>query len=156
MKETIENFYQAFTNLDPEGMAACYHKDIHFEDPAFGVLKGTKAGNMWRMLCSSQKGKNFKVKYSNIKSNGETGSADWDAFYTFSQTGRKVHNIIHAEFKFKDGKIIEHVDSFNLHQWAKQALGTTGMLMGWTSFFKSKLNKQTNRLLIKFEEDQVV
>jgi len=152
MKETIEKFYQSFTNLDPEGMAACYHKDVHFNDPAFGDLKGERAGNMWRMLLSSQKGKDFRVKYSNIQSTGETVSADWEAFYTFSQTGRKVHNNIHAEFKFKDGKIIEHIDDFNLHKWAKQAMGTKGSLIGWTGFFKKKLNTQTNKLLTTFEQ----
>ena len=51
MRQLIKDFYQAFAALDAETMASCYHKDILFEDPAFGVLKGEKAKNMWRMLC---------------------------------------------------------------------------------------------------------
>ena len=147
MENIIKKFYQAFTDLDPETMASCYHDDIVFEDPAFGVLQGEKAKNMWRMLCESQKGKGFIVEASNFTSN----SAHWEAHYVFSQTGRKVHNIIDAEFEFKDGKIIKHTDHFNLHKWAKQALGFKGMLLGSTGFFKKKLNAQTNRLLSKFE-----
>ncbi len=152
MEKVISKFYKSFANLDAEGMAQCYHDEVLFEDPAFGELKGDKAKNMWRMLCNSQKGKGFKVEYSDIKMTGQKGSAHWEAFYTFSKTGRKVHNIIDAEFKFKDGKIIEHIDGFDLYKWSKQAFGISGYLFGWTNFFKNKLNTQTNSLLSKFEK----
>lgn len=154
MKSTIETFYTAFKNLDPEGMAACYHKDINFEDPAFGVLKGERACNMWRMLLSSQKGKDFKVSFSDIAFDNDKGTAHWEAQYTFSQTGRKVHNKIDAQLLFQDGKIIKHIDSFNLRSWAHQAMGLKGRLLGGTGFFKKKLNAQTNSLLDKFEGKQ--
>ncbi|MBL4669264.1 MAG: nuclear transport factor 2 family protein [Flavobacteriales bacterium] len=147
MEQVIKQFYEAFKNLDAEKMAECYHNEIVFEDPAFGILKGAKAKTMWKMLCESQKGKDFVVTYSNINSN----SANWEARYFFSQTGRKVHNVISARFEFKDGLIIKHTDDFDLHKWAKQALGFKGALLGGTSFFKKKLNKQTNNLLLKFE-----
>ena len=151
MEKIITQFYQAFKELDAEKMADCYHKDVIFEDPAFGILKGEQVKNMWRMLCESQKEKNFKVSFNDVVSSGENGSAKWEAHYLFSQTGRKVHNIINAQFEFKDGKIIKHIDSFNLYNWSKQALGFKGYLLGWTSFFKKNLNSQTNNLLQKFE-----
>lgn len=152
MKSIIEKFYQAFKNLDAEGMIECYHNEIKFEDPAFGVLRGEKAKNMWRMLCDSQKGKDFKIEVSNIEFINPKGRAHWEAYYIFSITGRKVHNIINAEFDFKEGKIITHIDQFDLYRWSKQALGIKGLLLGWTTFFKKKLNAQTNRLLAEFEQ----
>lgn len=151
MEDTIENFYKAFQALDAETMSNYYHKDVVFEDPAFGTLSGESASNMWRMLCESQKNKNFQLEYSNITFDGLTGSAHWEAKYKFSKTGRNVHNKIDATFKFKDGKIIHHVDDFNLHAWAKQAMGFKGLLLGGTGFFKNALQKQTNQLLSKFE-----
>lgn len=147
MEKVIEKFYNAFNKLDAEKMSECYHNEIIFEDPAFGVLKGEKAKNMWRMLCASQKNKEFIVTYSNITNS----SANWEAQYYFSQTGKKVHNIITAKFEFKDGLIIKHADDFDLHKWAKQALGFKGFLLGGTGFFKKKLNAQTNNLLAKYE-----
>ena len=154
MPSTIETFYTAFKNQDAEAMVACYHKDIRFEDPAFGVLNGDRASNMWRMLISSQKGKDFNVSFSNITCDNNSGTAHWEAIYTFSQTGRKVHNTIDAQFELKDDKIIKHTDSFNLHTWAKQAMGFKGMLLGGTGFFKKKLQAQTNKLLDKYEGKQ--
>lgn len=151
MTEPIITFYSAFKNLDAESMVACYHDDIVFEDPAFGVLKGDHAKNMWRMLIASQKGKDFKVTYSNISSNDHKGNAKWEAQYVFSKTGRPVHNKITAHFEFKDGKILKHTDTFNLHTWSKQAFGFKGLLFGGTSFFKKKLNQQTNEMLDTFE-----
>ncbi|WP_298894781.1 nuclear transport factor 2 family protein [uncultured Psychroserpens sp.] len=153
MDALIEKFYKAFNELDSETMVSCYHDDIIFEDPAFGVLKGEHAGNMWRMLCASQQGKEFRVTFSNINSDNGKGNAKWEAFYNFSKTGRKVHNIISATFEFKDDKIIKHTDQFNLHRWAKQAMGFKGLLLGGTGFFRKKLNQQTNHLLSKFEKN---
>ncbi len=147
MKDVITQFYTAFTNLDPETMAQCYHNDIHFEDPGFGILKGERARDMWRMLCNSQKGKNFKVVFSNVSFENKKGTAHWEASYIFSKTGRKVHNKIDAYFEFEDGKIIKHIDTFNLHKWSSQAFGFKGWLLGGTSFFKKKLQLQTNKLL---------
>lgn len=147
-QQLIQTFYTAFSKFDAETMANCYHDDVVFEDPAFGVLKGTRAKNMWKMLCGSQNGKAFKVTFSEVTEN----SAKWEAFYTFSQTNKKVHNKVTAHFEFKDGKIIKHTDDFNLHNWAKQALGFKGLLLGGTSFFKKKLNAQTNSMLSKFEK----
>lgn len=155
MKDVIHKFYKAFNNLDAETMASCYHDHIIFEDPAFGVLKGEHAKNMWRMLCESQKGKNFRIEYSNISSDNSIGTAHWEAHYKFSKTGRKVHNKIDAEFTFDGDKIIKHIDTFNLHKWSKQALGFKGFLIGGTSFFKKKLQQQTNNLLLKYEKSIV-
>ena len=106
------------------------------------------------MLCESQKGKDFKVVVSDIEGNATKGSAQWEAFYTFSKTGRKVHNKINAKFQFKDGLMISHIDAFNLHNWAKQAMGVKGLLMGRTRYFSNKLKAQTNYLLDKYIEEK--
>ncbi|MGB0403548.1 MAG: nuclear transport factor 2 family protein [Salibacteraceae bacterium] len=151
MDKVIEEFYEAFANLDAESMVSCYHENIVFEDPAFGRLEGEHAKNMWRMLIESQKDQTFIVQYSNIGANNTKGRADWKAAYFFSKTGRRVLNKIHAEFEFKDGKIIKHKDSFNLYWWSCQALGIPGYLIGWSTFFQKKLQLQTTSLLKNYE-----
>ena len=150
MKGLIEKFYTAFQNKDAEAMISCYHDDIIFSDPAFGELKGEDAKSMWRMLCRNAS--DLKVEFSEISASLKKGSVHWEAWYTFSRTGRKVHNVVIAEFDFKDGKIIKHTDSFNLHRWATQAFGLKGRLFGGTNFFKNKLNQQTNKTLRQFME----
>ena len=102
------------------------------------------------MLCSSQKKDRFKVRASNITTNQYNGSVHWEAHYIFSKTGRKVHNKIDAKFEFKDGLIIKHTDKFNLHKWAKQAMGIKGFFFGGMTFFKNKLQSQTNYTLDKY------
>lgn len=152
MKNIIEAFYEAFSNLDAENMVKYYHPDVVFRDPAFGDLKAERAKNMWRMLCHSQKGKGFKINYQVTNFNKEKANAQWDAFYTFSQTNRKVHNKIAATFKIENGLIVAHTDEFNLYNWSKQAMGIKGYFIGNTSFFRKKLQQNTNLLLNKFEK----
>ena len=156
MESVINKFYQSFQKLDAEGMVSCYHDDIVFEDPAFGVLKGERAKNMWRMLCKSQEGKDFKLIFSNVTSDEIHGSALWEAFYTFSKTNRKIHNVIQAQFEFKNGKIIKHTDSFDLYKWSKQAMGIKGVVLGRTLFFKNKIRYNTSKMLDKFESNLLI
>ncbi|MCA9684504.1 MAG: nuclear transport factor 2 family protein [Myxococcales bacterium] len=136
----IERFYTAFSQHDAETMVACYHSKASFNDPAFGDLDAREATGMWRMLVG--RAKDLKLEFSAVQAEGERGSAHWEAWYTFSATGRKVHNVIDAEFRFADGLIIEHRDSFDFHRWARQALGPAGLLLGWTSMLQKKVKSQ--------------
>lgn len=150
MQQLITTFYDSFAKLDTDAMASCYHPDIVFEDPAFGELRGERAMQMWQMLCASQKNKDFRLTYSNLTANDHRGSVTWEPIYDFSKTGRRVHNIIRAEFEFKEGKIIKHRDHFSLHRWAHQAMGFKGWLLGGTGFFKRKLQATSNHMLDRF------
>lgn len=143
----IEKFYAAFARRDGAAMGACYAPDATFEDPAF-QLKGAEIGAMWTMLC--QRGKDLKVEASGIEADETTGRAHWEAYYTFSATGRKVHNIIDATFTFRDGLIATHVDKFDFHRWSKQALGLPGLLLGWTGFLQAKVQDKAMTGLRQF------
>ncbi|MEP6926285.1 MAG: nuclear transport factor 2 family protein [Ginsengibacter sp.] len=150
MKSLIETFYAAFQKRDAETMISCYHDNIVFQDPAFGELKNEDAKAMWRMLCKNAT--DLKIEFSDINASLKKGSAHWEAWYSFSKTGRRVHNIVEAEFEFRDSKIIKHTDTFNLHKWASQAMGWKGKLIGGTGFFKNKMHQQTNKMLQDFKK----
>lgn len=141
----LTRFYQAFQNRDPAGMAACYHPEVRFSDPAFRDLRGAEAGAMWNMLCS--RGKDLRVQFSDVHADADGGAAHWEAYYTFSQTGRKVHNIIDAQFRFLDGLIIEHTDRFDFARWAAQALGLVGLLFGRSSWLQKKVQAKASKSL---------
>lgn len=148
-QELIQKFYTCFQKGDSKGMTECYHDEIIFHDPAFGELRGEKAKKMWEMLLERSKGE-LKIEFSDVKTDDKKGSANWIAKYKFAQTGRNVVNVIHAEFEFKDGKIIKHTDHFSLWKWSRQALGWKGWLLGWTGFMRGKIHQQTNGLLRKY------
>lgn len=150
-EEIITNFYTAFKKLDAEGMNACYSDDVVFFDPVFELLEGDQAKAMWRMLCKNAK--EFSLTFDNIKSlDEEYYTCDWVATYTFSQTGRRVINKVKAHLKMLDGKIVEHSDGFSLHKWSKQALGFSGLLLGWNSFFQRKIKNASRKKLLAFIE----
>ena len=144
----IHRFYQAFATRDAEGMAACYAPHVVFEDPAFGELHGDEARGMWRMLCA--RAKDLQLEFSDVVADDFRGHAHWEARYTFSQTGRKVHNRIDANFEFRDGLIAVHRDVFDFRAWSRQALGLPGMLLGWTPFLQAKVRAQAKTGLRKF------
>jgi hypothetical protein len=140
-KDTLIKFYTAFSNGNVLLMSECYHADIQFQDPVFGILKGDEVSKMWKMLIEKSKG-NIKIEFSEIKSDEYYGSAHWMASYTFSKTNRKVVNSIDSQFQFKDGLIIKHTDDFDLWKWTKQALGWKGFFLGWTGFMQKGIQLQ--------------
>ncbi|MBL7816587.1 MAG: nuclear transport factor 2 family protein [Saprospiraceae bacterium] len=150
-KAIIEHFYQSFAKGDAESMVSHYADNITFEDPAFGRLQGKDAKDMWRMLINNNRD-GIKITYGNVQANDTTGSANWQAEYTFSQTGRFVVNKIHASFVFKNGQIIQHTDYFDMWRWSRQALGLSGWLLGWSGFMKNKIQQRTNSLLAKYQK----
>jgi ketosteroid isomerase-like protein len=136
-QELITHFYTCFQNKDYKGMQTCYADKATFSDEVFINLNANEVKAMWEMLIKT--GKDLKLDFSKIEANEQSGKAHWDAYYTFSKTGNKVINRIDAQFTFENGKIIKHIDSFNFYVWAKQALGFSGILLGWTSFLKNKI-----------------
>jgi hypothetical protein len=61
-----------------------------------------------------------------------------------------VHNVIEAAFTFRDGRIATHRDHFDLYRWTRQALGTTGVLLGWTPFLRSAVRRKAALALVRF------
>jgi ketosteroid isomerase-like protein len=148
-EELINKFYTALSKLDAATMNSCYSNDIVFSDPVFGLLQGNEVKGMWEMLCNNAK--NFSLTFGNIiQLDEEYSTCDLVATYTFSKTGRKVINKIRANMKFADGKIIEHSDAFSLHRWSAQALGFSGWLLGWNTFFQNKIKNGAKKNLLKY------
>jgi ketosteroid isomerase-like protein len=146
--EVIRRFYAAFQRRDHAAMAPCYAPDATFSDPVFPALRGPAVGAMWRMLC--ERGTDLRIEASGIEADAVRGHAHWEAWYTFSATGRPVHNIISASFVFRDGLIQSHTDSFDLYRWARQALGLKGVLLGWAPPVQGAIRAQAARALDAF------
>jgi ketosteroid isomerase-like protein len=144
----VKTFYDAFSAKDGVAMASFYHPDARFEDPAFGPLNGMEVQAMWKMLCEN--GKDLEVRAETPKISGVFIHTQWEAKYTFSKTGRKVHNLVESTIVLKEGLIYRHSDDFNLRAWAIQALGMKGWLLGGTGFFKRKLQSTTRSMLASY------
>ncbi|RZI96913.1 MAG: nuclear transport factor 2 family protein [Variovorax sp.] len=142
-EQTIHRFYGAFAKLDADTMAACYAPDAVFDDEAFSLRGAREIGGMWKMLCTATQAKGadvWKLSYSDVRADGNSGQAHWDAHYRFSATGRIVDNSIDARFTFTpDGLIATHRDTFPFWTWARQALGTPGLVLGWTPMLRRKV-----------------
>ena len=140
---TITAFYEAFSRRDAEAMVRCYAPDAHFSDPVFPDLHGNEVFAMWRMLAA--RAKDFSLTFRDVSADESSGRAHWEARYLFSQTGRQVHNVIDATFTFAGGRIVRHVDRFDLWKWSGQALGLSGKLLGWTPLVQGKIRAQARK-----------
>jgi hypothetical protein len=153
-QRTIETFYSAFQKLDGAAMAACYAPDASFQDPVFTLQGRPRIGGMWQMLTEATQAKGrdvWRLEYNQVRAQGSEGSAHWEAHYRFSTTGRMVHNIIDARFRFDAaGLIVEHVDRFGFWRWSRQALGAPGWLLGWTPMLHAKIRERAGGNLDKF------
>jgi len=139
-KQLVERFYTAFGQKDGHAMGTCYASDVHFSDPVFPDLRGPRAEAMWQMLTEAPG--DLRIELLDHDADETSGSAHWRAHYVFSQTGRPVVNDVRAAFQFEDGLISAHRDEFDFHRWARQALGPTGLLLGWTPFLRAAVRRK--------------
>jgi ketosteroid isomerase-like protein len=139
----IVKLYDALDRQDADTMAACYLPDATFTDPVFGELHGSDIAAMWAMLC--KQAKDLDVGYSEVQADDITGSAEWRATYTFSPSGRRVENVVSAQFVFHNGLIASHIDRFDLWKWSRMAIGPMGTMLGWAPFFRTRLRDTARR-----------
>ncbi len=141
--------YDAFSRRDGEAMAALYAPQARFDDPVFPGLDGAGAGDMWRMLCA--RGKDLEVRVVSLTGDEQRAQVRWVADYTFSTTGRRVHNEVTATLEVEGGRIVSHRDDFDFPAWARQAFGLTGRLLGDTGLFKRIMQRAARSGLTKWQ-----
>lgn len=146
----IKQFYTCFQNKDYQGMQRCYGENVIFNDDVFQTLSYKQVCAMWHMLLTSSS--DLQLTFENVKADEHSGSCRWTAIYTFALTNRKVINNIDTRMKFDGMKIVMHHDAFNFWKWSRQAFGLTGLLLGWTSFFKKKVQTTARQRLKNFIE----
>ncbi len=148
----IESFYAAFAAGDHETMAAAYSDEARFSDPVFPELDAAGVRAMWRMFCTS--GNRLDVTWTSVQGDDRQGSARWEAIYSFPKTGRTVHNKIAASFEFSNGRVVRHLDRFDLYHWTRMALGPMGMALGWSPIVQKKIRAQAAAQLARFRANE--
>lgn len=149
---TIEALYAAMERHDGDAMAACYAPDAIFTDPVFVTLQDGEPQDMWRMLMGRSRDMTVEL-VEREASDGDRGTAHWVARYTFGQTGRRVVNDVRSVFRFTaDGLILDQQDDFDFWRWARQALGTPGLLAGWTPVLQHSVRDKARAGLAAFRD----
>ena len=144
-EELLTQFYRCFQQRDPEGMTACYHPEVVFSDPIFQTLKGERTRAMWHMLLG--RSTDIEISCKDIWADAQSGGAHWEARYTHPATSRTIHNVVNAQFRFREGLILVHQDTFDLWKWTAQALGTSGRLLGWTPMMQKAIRRKAAQTL---------
>jgi hypothetical protein len=133
-RKLLEHLYGGLNRHDYEAMANCYHPAARFRDIAFDLKGKDRISTMWRMICSGDIQATFEI----VGADEASGIAKLVDEYTFTDTGRRVRNPIESRFRFRDGLIIEHLDSCDPRAWATAAVGGIGgFLAGRLRFLRA-------------------
>jgi ketosteroid isomerase-like protein len=144
----IHRFYDAFARKDFSTMQDAYHPEASFSDPVFPDLSFAEVKAMWEMLITAST--DLRISFDDVSADEGEGGCRWQAVYTFSSTGRKVHNVIRARFHFRDGLIVRHEDHFDFWRWSRMALGMPGILLGWSPFLQNSVRARARRRLDRY------
>lgn len=130
----IQKLYTGLQNHDHQAMADCYHPNATFRDIAFSLRGKKQVHAMWHKISETDLKATFTVK----SADDLTGEADLIDDYTFTDTGRRIHNEINSHFQFQDGLIIAHHDDCNAVKWGQQAFGYwKGLVVGLIPFLRA-------------------
>ena len=142
--------YEAFTKRDGDAMARLYSPDAIFSDPVFPRLSGAQVGGMWKMLCG--RSTDLTIRYSLDEASGEVITIRWWADYSFGKERRRVRNRVTSRLVVRDGRIVRQEDRFGFWRWAAQALGATGVILGWAPPLRNRIRRQAAESLARFME----
>ena len=143
----LSRFYAAFAARDVPRMAECYSDKAHFSDPAFGSLNAEEVRARWAMLVG--RSADLRITFDILSEDERSGSCEWHARYTFTGTGRSVHNVIRSEFVLQDGLIVHQRDRFDFWRWSRQALGMPGHLLGWSPIIRVGVRRSARAALAR-------
>lgn len=122
-EQVARKFYEAFEARDYVAMEPLYAPNVKFEDAIFKHKNRDGAMRMWRKILGDPAQNVFKYELKRME--GDVAIGVWTADYKVF--GRPVHNVIESRMTVRDGKIVEHRDSFDLARWARQALPIGGL-----------------------------
>lgn len=142
----LNELFNCLNEKDHQRMAAYYDPDARFEDIAFNLRGRKRIHAMWHMISETDLRASFKVLHADDRS----GDVDLTDDYTFSDTGRGVHNPIRSRFRFRDGVIVEQRDECDALRWGIQALGPVKGRLSW--LFPAKRRSMAMKKLETFIE----
>ena len=149
-RELIERFYAAFDRHDGDDDGRLLRAGCAVLGSGVRRVAG-RAGRR-DVADAHRAGGGPRRRARRARCRRDDGTAHWIAHYTF-RTGRKVVNDIQAAFRFENGLIAEHDDSFDFYKWSRQALGPPGLLLGWTPLLRAKVQKEARAGLDEFLAD---
>ncbi len=89
---------------------------------------------MWRMLTS--RAEDLHIELVECDAAEESGVAHWLADYTFTQTGRPVHNDVRARFRFLTSPVMAALGrwSYGIFIWHLAVLAVVFPVLGIAPF----------------------
>jgi hypothetical protein len=64
--------------------------------------------------------------------------------------GAEMEACYRPDVHFSDPVFVDHIDDFDFHRWARQALGTSGLLLGWTPLLRNAVRRRARAGLDAF------
>jgi ketosteroid isomerase-like protein len=116
--KVADAFFTAFAKKDLATFEKLYAPNATFHDPIYDLKNSGETLRMWKSLFAA--GKDLKLSYKVLESNGDTAKVAWTADYKVF--GRPVHNEAVSNLTVKDGQIVAQRDDWSWSKWAKQAL----------------------------------
>ena len=125
----LQRLFTALDHHDHSTMAACYHPAATFRDIAFNLSGQGEIHAMWQMICETS---DIRATFEVLHADDVEGRVALVDHYTFSDTSRKVRNVIDSTFRFQKGVIVQHRDHCDPRAWAEMAFpgGVRGFLAG--------------------------
>ena len=120
--ELLHKLFSALERRDARAIADCYHAHATFRDIAFDLQGKKEIHDMWRMICSGD----IRASFTIVHADDGGGHVKVVDEYTFTDTGRRVRNVIDSRFTFADHLVVEHRDVCDARAWAAMAIGGVG------------------------------
>jgi len=131
---------------------------VEFDDEAFSLRGKQQVMGMWTMLSEATKAKGkdvWRLEHSGIQPAATAARPIGERALPLQR--HRPHGAQHHRCRVQlndQGLVVKHRDSFNFWHWSSQALGTPGLLLGWSPMLRNKVRTTAAGNLTKFMQNQ--
>jgi ketosteroid isomerase-like protein len=139
----VEQLFLALREGETDALLSRYAEHVRIEHPLLGVLDRDEFAAALRSFARRSPG--HSLTYAIEDAEGDRVEASWRLNHLFHETGRLVAISGASVFVLAAGRIVRQTDRFDRRDWARQALGLTGLVLsflpGWRAFLRRELRR---------------
>ncbi len=134
----VNTFFRAYAKADPVLIGQCLHQQISFSDPLFPDLRGARALLRWHWLLRQTQ--DLSVQHQVIFADDRKAQLKVNVSYSWH--GRQVNLPVLTTLTIWDDLIVRHVDEYSYYEYAKQAQGLAGRVLGALPMAQSAVQRR--------------
>jgi hypothetical protein len=132
--------FDAFARCDIAAVAQSYAEDVIVRSPVLGEIGGPSV--LRALAVFMKEDPRLALDFTVGAATSDTAIVTWNAKYRFFPTDRDVRHKGRSALVVDNDRVVRQVDTFDLREWASQAIGPAGHVLSYVPGMRGWISKE--------------